>query len=308
MNEKVSYTALLTGGTGFLGSHILTRLLCERIAVVLLKRSHSPLINIEEHIDNPLLKIYNIDLVDIKNVFNENKIDFIIHTATDYGRNGFLTEVLNSNLIFPLSIIQEAIKHKVPYFINTDTFFNKGDLKYSHLINYSISKKLFLESIKEISSDIKIINMRIEHMFGVNDSINKFVPKIINKLINNEASIQLTDGFQKRDFIYIKDVVEAFYFVLRSITVSSTPNFQTYDVGLGTSMSIRDFSSTLKEKINSSSFLDFGAIPTKKDEIMDSFANNEELKSLGWIPLYTVEEAIDDLLKQDKNKSINHYG
>jgi nucleoside-diphosphate-sugar epimerase len=73
-------------------------------------------------------------------------------------------------------------------------------------------------------------------------------------------------------------------------------------------MSIRDFSSTLKEKINSSSFLDFGAIPTKKDEIMDSFANNEDLKSLGWIPLYTVEKAIEDLLKQAKNKSINHYG
>jgi CDP-paratose synthetase len=298
----------MTGGTGFLGSHLLEKILSNNISVVLIKRSHSSLINIEEYIGNPLLKIYNIDLVDIKNVFNENKIDVIIHTATDYGRNGFLTEVLNSNLIFPLSIIQEAIKHKVPYFINTDTFFNKGDLKYSHLINYSISKKLFLESIKEISSDIKIINMRIEHMFGERDSMNKFVPKIINKLINNEASIQLTDGFQKRDFIYIKDVVEAFYFVLKSITVSSTPNFQTYDVGLGTSMSIRDFSSTLKEKINSSSFLDFGAIPTKKDEIMDSFANNEELKSLGWIPLYTVEEAIDDLLKQDKNKSINHYG
>ncbi len=308
MNEKVSYTALLTGGTGFLGSHILTRLLSERIAVVLLKRTHSSLNNIENFINNPFLKIYDVDLIDVKDVFNENKIDVIIHTATDYGRNGFLTEVLNSNLIFPLSIIQEAIKHKVPYFINTDTFFNKGDLKYSHLINYSISKKLFLESIKEISSDIKIINMRIEHMFGVNDSINKFVPKIINKLVNNEPSIQLTDGFQKRDFIYIKDVVDAFYSILKSLSDYSHPNFKTYDVGLGASMSIREFATTLKEKTNSISFLDFGAIPTKKDEIMDSFANSEDLKSLGWTPTYSIQEAIGDLLIQIRNNTESKHG
>ena len=299
---------LMTGGTGFLGSHLLNKILSNNISVVLLKRSHSSLNNIENFINNPFLKIYDVDLIDVKDVFNENKIDVIIHTATDYGRNGFLTEVLNSNLIFPLSIIQEAIKHKVPYFINTDTFFNKGDLKYSHLINYSISKKLFLESIKEISSDIKIINMRIEHMFGVNDSINKFVPKIINKLVNNEPSIQLTDGFQKRDFIYIKDVVDAFYSILKSLSDYSHPNFKTYDVGLGASMSIREFATTLKEKTNSISFLDFGAIPTKKDEIMDSFANSEDLKSLGWTPTYSIQEAIGDLLIQIRNNTESKHG
>ena len=294
---------LMTGGTGFLGSHLLNKILSNNVSVVLLKRSHSSLNNIENFINNPFLKIYDVDLIDVKDVFNENKIDVIIHTATDYGRNGFLTEVLNSNLIFPLSIIQEAIKHKVSYFINTDTFFNKGDLKYSHLINYSISKKLFLESIKEISSDIKIINMRIEHMFGISDSINKFVPKIINKLINNEPSIQLTDGFQKRDFIYIKDVVDAYYIVLKSLSDYSHPNFKTYDVGLGASMSIREFATTLKAKTNSVSLLDFGAIPTKKDEIMDSFADSDVLKSLGWTPMYSIQEAIDDLLIQIRNNT-----
>ena len=99
MNEKASYSALLTGGTGFLGSHILSMLLSEKIGVVLLKRSHSTLNNIKNFINNPFLKIYDVDLIDVKDVFNENKIDVIIHTATDYGRNGFLTEVLNSNLI-----------------------------------------------------------------------------------------------------------------------------------------------------------------------------------------------------------------
>ena len=52
---------LMTGGTGFLGSHLLNKILSNNISVVLLKRSHSSLNNIENFINNPFLKIYDVE-------------------------------------------------------------------------------------------------------------------------------------------------------------------------------------------------------------------------------------------------------
>jgi len=77
-------TILLTGPTGFLGSHLLQALLNEGYKVIILKRSFSDTWRINHLLDN--LKSYDINKTPLEKPFEENKIDIIIHTATNYGR------------------------------------------------------------------------------------------------------------------------------------------------------------------------------------------------------------------------------
>lgn len=56
----------------------------------------------------------------------------------------------------------------------------------------------------------KMINIKIEHMYGALDDENKFIYWLINKLKQNVEKIDLTSGVQKRDFIYIDDIVSAY--------------------------------------------------------------------------------------------------
>lgn len=69
--------------------------------------------------------------------------------------------------------------------------------------NYLKSKKIILDILIQFSEKIKIDNIRIEHIFGKNDAEGKFIPNVLKESINNSQLFELTEGKQKRDFIYL---------------------------------------------------------------------------------------------------------
>lgn len=204
--------------------------------------------------------------------------------------------VINTNLLLPLEIIELAISHKVECFINTDSFFNKSDFSYSHLLNYSLSKKCLTMWMDKLSGKMKFVNVVLEHIYGQNDSDEKFVEKLIKSIfINKEDVIYLTEGFQKRDFIYIKDVISA-YILIAKYSLNSQFSFEMFELGLGNSICIRDFVKAIKNLTGSPTKLLFGEIPYLSDEIMDSKANIKKISSLGWSPKYSILDGLKKTL------------
>ena len=139
-------TILITGATGFLGSHLVETLLNYGYSVVILKRSTSNTRRIYHLLEH--LKSYDIDNVSIESAFKDQNIDIVIHTACKYGRNEEpMCEIFESNVMFGLRILDLCIKFKITNFFNTDTFFNTGSLTQQHLNAYILSKKHFLYEI-----------------------------------------------------------------------------------------------------------------------------------------------------------------
>jgi nucleoside-diphosphate-sugar epimerase len=276
---------LITGATGFLGSSIAKKIFGKH-KLILTKRSDSDISRIYEIIKKT--RIYDIEIVPIKKIFEENNIELIIHCATDFGRNhSSLTRVLETNVLFPLQILEVGIEFKVKTFINSDTILIKN------VNEYSLSKHQFLDWMINLQHKIQIINMKLEHLYGPLDDDSKFVTRMISKMLNSEKEIFLTSGDQKRDFIYINDAVNAYETVINSI--SSTPqNILQYEIGSGVGISIKNFMTLIHRLTASNSKLCFGAIPYRKHEIMNSVADLSNLTKLGW----SVENSIEDgLLK-----------
>ena len=263
---------LLTGATGFLGSHICRELLRNDYNIIVLKRSFSNVWRIQEVLRE--IKAYDIDKINLEEVFMENKVDAVIHTATKYGREGesFL-DIFESNVSFPLKLLNLSMKYSVDSFFNTDTTL------YEYLNYYSLTKKQFVDWLKTVSDRMRIFNLRLEHLYGEMDDHKKFIPMLILKFLSNARSIKLTLGDQERDFIYVGDVVRAYTDILRKKD-NFDIGFHEYSIGSGESVKIRNVVLMLKKMSgNEVTELKFGDLPYRKNEIMFSKANLEKIRN-----------------------------
>jgi len=284
--KSSAYTILLTGGTGFLGSSLLIKLLSLNYNVILLKRSFSNTWRLGNLSDK--LITYDIDKEnDLGYVFRKHKIDIIIHCATSYGRREIAPlTIISANLLLPLKLLQLGMDHKVTCFINSDTLLDK---RISH---YSLSKSQFRDWLKAYSFEMTCVNVALEHFYGPFDDDSKFVTYIIRNILGNVSDIDLTMGEQKRDFIYVDDVIEAFEKIIIN-SPSAGKGFFHYEIGTNKTFRISDFVTLVKDLAgNTKTRLNFGALPYRPNEVMDSHADTTKIRQLGWKPRVSLENGI----------------
>lgn len=282
----------MTGGTGYLGSNI-ARALCDDYQIIILKRSFSPMKRIEEITGK--VELFNIDEVNLKNVFLHKRIDIVLHCATHYGRKSKdPLEIVEANLVLPLALLNLAKAYDVSCFINTDTILDKG-------INaYSLSKSQFSDWLRILATDIVCVNMELEHFYGPLDDSSKFVTDIIHSILKGENEIHLTKGEQKRYFVYIDDVVNAFRLIIEE---SSTlcKGYHSFQIGSPQGISIRAFVETIKQLTgNESTLLNFGAIPYRNKEVMDPELDISLLMEMGWHIDISLEEGLRRTIAAEK--------
>jgi CDP-paratose synthetase len=290
-------TILLTGATGFLGSYLLESFISLNFNVIILKRSNSSTIRINHLLNNVLY--YNVDLLSsLDDVFVQNKIDIIIHTACSYGRsNESIKEIINTNLIFGINLMELGIKFKVQTFINT------GSLLPRNINSYSLSKAQLTDWLKINSSKIQVINLKIEHMYGPKDDNKKFLPWLINEMQSGTENINLTSGIQKRDFIYVDDVVAAYNLIIN--ISEKLGNWNEFDIGTNLYVDVKDFVIQIaKELENSNNIkiiprLKFGVINYREGDIMIPQLDNSKLLNLGWVPKTSLKEGIKKVIKHN---------
>ncbi|MDA8631242.1 NAD-dependent epimerase/dehydratase [Litoricolaceae bacterium] len=282
---------LLTGCTGYLGSHLARAFIEDGHDVVALKRQTSSLHRLADI--GGRLNFYDIENLDLAKPFEEHgPIDAVVHTATCYGRaEESVSEVFAANTALPLRLLETAT------FFNTNTFLNTDTVLDPYMNAYSLSKKQFSEWGKQLAADnqIRFLNIRLEHMYGPGDDSSKFTTWIIEQCLANVSEIKLTPGEQKRDFIYVDDVVSAYQLLLNQRNTLDA-GFLSVDLGSGKPVSIKEFTSLVCNLSNSKSKLKFGALPYRKGEIMHSFGDLDLLTRLGWRPCVPLRAGIQHTL------------
>lgn len=290
---------LITGATGFVGSHILQMLLKDGHAVCATIRSTSRTSHIEALLNQCV--VCNLDKISIDQIYRQNDIDCTIHCATYYGRSD--TEYLknvDSNILFPLELLTIGIDNGVKYFVNTDSFFtkqlreNNTCSKMIYMYGYTLSKAQFVQWGRMLaqSKDIIFINMLLEHVWGDGDKSDKFIPFITERCQKSLEAVELSSGMQRRDFVHISDVMEAYRIVLQNMNQLNAGTFVEYGVGCGEARTLREFTEILYDAVRGTAILKWGAIPMKQGEIMDSCADNTELRKIGWEPKIVSDESI----------------
>ena len=296
---KISHNSsiLITGSTGFLGKALVKHLKKKKYYLISLQVIRSNTKKTKNTLVDETIYVESLDNVNFQ--LKSKKIDAIVHLATDYGIES-PDYVKSCNYDFPKALLDYATQNSIKFFLNADTFFSDLPDSYPYLKEYRNWKKLLRDYGKKLSLSNKICfyNLRIFHMFGPSDSAGKFVHDMKKKMSADEDLIDLTDCTQLRDFIYIDDVVSAFEIVLRH-RENIRDSYKNYDVGSGKKVSIKYFLLKLKEKLNSKSYLNFGALTKRKGEsdLELISADIKPLLKLGWKISKKLDDNISSLIK-----------
>ena len=288
MEHKV---VALSGASGYLGSHILSSLVSLGFRVLVFTRVKDAFY---PKVGSDIL-VYGITQKEIEKAFEDNHVQAVIHTACEYGRSSYsYAQLIEGNVLLGCRLLDYAIFSGAKIFINTDTFLPKN------VNDYALSKLQFVEWLKNASTKIWVANIRLELMYGEGDGSDKFVSGIINKIKNNVPVIEMTLGIQKRDFIYISDVVSAFISILEC--PSPDIGFEEYELGTGASITIRKFVEIIVDEFEKKygsikSRIDFGAIPYRSNENMDVNVNIDKLRGIGWLPNVEPREGIRKIIE-----------
>lgn len=284
---------LVTGATGFLGSHLVRRLVGDGNQVVALVRNTSSLERIAGLGEGVTVCTPEETGLDV--VFQTHRIDTIIHCATNYGRKqADPLAILEANLVFPLRLLQCASRYGVSRFVNTDTILDR------RVSRYALTKSQFREWLETYRDSMTCVNVALEHFYGPGDDAGKFISFIVRSLLDGEERIALTTGEQKRDFVHIDDVVSAFYAVLAG-TAAERQGYHAFQVGTGMPVTIRSCVEMIR-KISgvSTTLLDFGALPYRNHELSDSVADTQSLRALGWMPTIPLEEGLARMIAEER--------
>ena len=304
----MSKYVILTGGTGFIGSHVLEKLLKLNKKVILLKRSFSDLWRINEFIRNENLVLKNIDEENLNDIFYQYDIEGIFHLASNAQRDidlDIITNMINTNITFPTKLLEASANNNVKFFINTGSVYEyqlnqppiseKTKIKPFNL--YASTKIAFEDILKFYSNDydLNCSTLKLFTPYGPKDNENKIIPYLIINSIKKE-NIFVKSPNKTLDLIYVKDVVDCYISLMNNI--SKFKEYETFNVGTGIGNTIRDVLKLIEHNVGKNNNVDFGDL--ENHQVWCS--NNKIKKKLNCNPKIILNDGIKITINYYKQK------
>lgn len=292
---------LVTGANGFIGSHLVRKLLSLHHKVFIIVRPNSNLYRISD-IYGKLIRVgIDSQFEEIRKTFQEKEIDGIIHLAGYYRKENLATEIeiMNkTNIDFPLHLLLLAKKYKLFFFINTGTCFefapSQNSIEENSLIkpfNYYASTKIKFEKelIKTIqNSTLKTLTLKFFFAYGERDN-KKLIKLLVEQLIQRKK-FHVTKGEQYLGYTYVDDIVDAYILALSHILVMRK-NYDTFNIG-GHPIKVSDIFDILEEISKTKGYIvrdkEYAA-----NEIMNMFTSSIKAKQeLGWEQKWNLKDGL----------------
>jgi len=308
---------LITGGAGFIGSHLLEGVLeryPQKEVVVLDDLSTGKIENLPKDSRVKFIKGSITDKELIQDLFSKYNFEKVFHLAAVASVQRSVEEpeyTHNVNFDGSLYLLEESRKRNVDKFIFASSAAVYGDLPELPKREDMPIKPLTPYAVDKYASERYTLNtytlyglpataLRFFNVFGERQDpsspysgvLSIFVDRI--KRFQNGEKTEIViygDGNQTRDFIYVKDVVQA----LLLVAETDKSNGEVYNTGLGKETSLLQILEILKELV--------GELPPivfeeeRKGDIKFSRADISKLKSLGFNPNYDIKEGLKRLLQ-----------
>jgi len=304
---------LITGATGFIGSHLTRKLVEAGFEVGIIKRQNSNTWRINDLLAK--LKVYEVDLRDTQKVseaVSAFRPDAIFHLATYYAvkhRPKEIPLMVETNVLGAINLLEAANKSSLKLFINTSSCFvyreSKNKLKENDELNslnlYALTKIQAEQACSFYAErfGLKAITLRLFPPYGPADHNRRLIPYAINSLLSGE-SLKMTTGKQQWDFTYVADIVEAYFRLLKSPKLPE--KHEIFNVGTGNAVPVREVISQINKIMAGKLEPEWGVIPHRENEVWFTCADTTKTRNfLKWEPKTKIEDGLNNTVEWYKN-------
>ena len=302
MKKKI---AIVSGGAGFIGSHMSDLLLSKGFKVIViddLSGGHKK--NIAKHLNAKNLILIKKNIIDLKyKDLKTKEAKYFFHFA---GKGDIVPsienpfEYFNTNVMGTVNALQLSRKLKIKKFVyaassscyglaNTPT---KEDHKIDPKYPYALSKYMGENLVFHWSRvyGLNVSSVRIFNAYGPRVKTTGAYGAVFGvffkqKLMKKPFTL-VGNGKQKRDFLYVTDVAQAFY----KVALSTNKKYKIFNLGSGNPQSILKLIKLIGGK--------YIKIPKRPGEPDVTWANIKKIKNVtGWKPIVKFENGVEEMLK-----------
>ena len=320
-------TYLITGGAGFIGSSLSEKLIEEGNRVIAIDNFcnfYNPEIkenNVKELLKNENFKLYRKDIRDrqaLKEIFEENNIDVVIHLAAMAGvRPSIENPVLyqDVNCMGTQNILEEMKAHNCKNLVMASSSSVYGNCKEvpfreDMIVDYAISPYAATKKANEVMTHVyhKLFNMnvimlRFFTVYGPKQRPDLAINKFTRLMLEDKEIPMFGDGTTSRDYTYIDDIVDGIKksceYVMKNDNV-----YEILNLGNSTPVSLKEMINTIAEVLNKEP--NINQLPMQPGDVERTFADISKAKELiGYNPQTSFRKGIENFVKWYKiNKDL----
>jgi len=301
---------IVTGGTGFIGSHLIEKLIALKaevlvIDIICLPSSYFSTQNLKKK-----MKLKFIDIADkekIRKIFQQFKPEYVFHLAAEAIVNNSYNDpykTFQTNIMGTVSILEAAkqinnIKGIIiassdkAYGKTKKAYTENSPLKGDHPYDVSKSCTDLIAQTYYKTYQLPVVITRFGNVYGEGDKhLDRIVPGICEAIIKKKQLLIRSNGKYVRDYIYVKDVVSGYIKLFEKVdTIQGEAfNFSSDDTFSVLEL-VEHTEKILKRKI------DYKILDIAKNEIPYQHLNDKKIRQLGWKPIHSFDNTLKNILK-----------
>ncbi len=294
--------ALVTGGTGFVGGHLVRHLLAAGHEVHVITRPESDpdrvlalepaTVHCQVGGVESLIEIVESARPDV--VFHLAALFVAEHTARDVG------PLIDSNLRFSAELVEAMLQNDVHHLIHTGTAWQHfRDSAYDPVSLYAATKQAFetLLVFHLRTAPLRVIHLKLFDTYGEGDHRPKLMPLLLHLTQGEGGSIDFSPGEQRLDLVHVDDVVRAYAIAAERVTTLPAGSSEEFAVRSGETPTLRELVRIFEKESGVALDLRFGERPYRKREVMVPWRGGATIP--GWKPEVTLRDGIRRWIEHD---------